>query len=72
MSPEHCDGLDDDELPAPTAAPGETRFERMRRILLYSTNAAPAAIDEMGGTVGSLVTAEGRRSARLMSETGDE
>jgi hypothetical protein len=70
MCPEHCDGLDDSELPTRTAAPGETWFERMRRILIYSTNAAPAATDETGGTLGSLATAEGRRSARLTSATG--
>ena len=55
MSPEHSDGLDDGELPARTVAAGETRFERLRRIVLYSTGrAAPSASDETGGTMGSL------------------
>ena len=36
MSPEHSDGLDDAELPARTVATGETRFERLRRIVLHS------------------------------------
>ena len=52
MSPEHSGGLDDAELPARTAA-GETRFERLRRIILFSgTLSAPSASDETGGTLG--------------------
>ena len=53
-------------------AAGETRFERLQRIVLYSTGllAAPSASDETGETMGSLVTTEGRRSARLTSTTG--
>ena len=71
MSPEHSGGLDDGELPARTVAAGETRFERLRRIVLYPAYAAPSAIGETGGTMGLLVaTAEGRRSARLTSVTG--
>ena len=42
MSPEHSDGLDDAELPARTVAAGETRFERLRRIALYSGTACGA------------------------------
>ena len=71
MSPEHSCGLDDAELPARTVAAGETRFERLRRIVLYSgLLSAPSASDETGGTMGSVVTAEGRRSARLTSLAG--
>ena len=75
MSPEHSDGLDDGELPARTVAAGETRFERLRRIVLHSADyAVPSASDEAVGTMGSSMTAEGRRSARLTSvtRTGDD
>ena len=75
MSPEHSNGLNDGELPARTVAAGETRFERLRRIVPYSTgHAAPSASDETGGTMGSLMTAEGQCSARLTSvtRTGDD
>ena len=75
MSPEHSGGLDDGELPARTVAAGETRFEQLRRIVLHSTgHTAPSASDEAGGAVGSLMAAEGRRSARLTSvtRTGDD
>ena len=75
MSPEHSDGLDDGEPPARTVAAGETRFERLRRIILHSAGyAAPSASDGAVGTMGSLMTAEGRRSARSTSatRTGDD
>jgi hypothetical protein len=68
MMPEESDGLDDAELPSRTVAAGETQFERLRRILIYAgTRSAPSASDETGGTLGSMQTAEGRRSARLTS-----
>ena len=74
MSPEHSGGLDGAELPARMVAAGETRFERLRRIVLYlGMLSAPSASDETGGTLGSVETAEGRRSARLtnLAVTGD-
>ena len=74
MMPEESDGLDDAELPPRTVAAGETDFERLRRILLYSgTRSAPPASDDTGGTLGLVQTEEGRRSARLASSsaTGD-
>ena len=68
MVPEESDGLDDAELPSRTVAAGKTQFERLRRILIYAgTRSAPSASDETGGTLGSMQTAEGRRSARLTS-----
>ena len=70
MCPEHSDGLGDAELPPRTVAAGETRFERMRRILLYAgTCSAPSANGGTGGTLGSVQTEEGRRSARLTSSS---
>ena len=74
MCPEHSGGLDDGELPV-TVTTAETRFQRLRRIALYPAGllVAPSASDEVGAVMGSVATAEGRRSARLTSttETGD-
>ena len=73
MSPDHSDGLDDAELPPRTVAAGETRFERLRRILLYpGTRSAPLASDDTGGTLGSVQTEEGPRSARLASSSATD
>ena len=75
MMPEESDRLDDAELPPRTVAAGETQFERLRRILIYSgTRSAPPASDDTGGTLGLVQTEEGRRSARLASSaaTGDD
>ena len=73
MSPEHSGGLDDSELPARTVAAVETRFERVRRIALYSTGllAAPSASDETGGTVGSVTTTGGATLRPIDENDGD-
>ena len=69
MSPEHSGGLDGDELPARTEAATETRFQRLKRIALFSARllAVPSASDVAGETMGTLTTTDGRRSARLAS-----
>ena len=67
MAPEHSDGLEDYDVPSRTVAAGETNFQRLRRIMVYAGTDSASTPEGSMERLGTVQTAEGRRSGRLSS-----
>ena len=69
MAPEDSDGLDNYDVPSRTVAPGETQSQRIRRILAYAGTRSASTSGGGMERLGTVLTAAGRRSARLTSSS---